>query len=84
MKEEKPLTVVAAAVQKNGKLWQGKRHADIIPVVFGETGERVTQAEQGFMLSDGRFVNRFQAGAVAYRSGQTKVRHETLLSEYVW
>ena len=79
------LTIVDAAVLFNGTIWRGRRHSEIMwriaqvhPKVY------VTQEMQGFVTSDGRFVNRFQAGAVAFRAGQTKTRIQTLLSEHLW
>lgn len=78
------LRITAAAIRKNGVVYEGTRHAYIMSKVFEETGERVSQDEQGFVASDGKFYNRFQAGAIAFNAGQTKVRHQSLLSEHVW
>lgn len=78
------LRIVAAAVKRGERVWTGTRHADIIRVVFGETGQRVTQDEQGFVDNTGWFSNRFQAGAIAFQAGQTKDRKQTLLSEDLW
>jgi hypothetical protein len=83
--EREDLRIVAAAVLHAGKLYTGKRHGKIMSEIYKECGFcKIPQEEQGFTTSTGTFVNRFQAGAIAYRSGQTTVRHQTLLSEHVW
>ena len=46
--------------------------------------EKIPQEEQGFLTNRGIFVNRYQAGAIAYMAGQTKTRKEHLLSEDLW
>ncbi len=78
------LRITAAAVLHNGKLYTGKRHAEIMRQIWDEGGGRITLEEQGFVASDGKFYNRYQAGAIAYMAGQTEGRHEYLLSEHVW
>lgn len=78
------LRIIKAAVRQGARVWIGTRHSEIIPVVYAETGERVTQDQQGFVADDGNFYNRFQSGAIAFGSGQTPVRYECLLSEHLW
>lgn len=78
------LKIVAAAIKVGDKVWQGKRHGCIMPLVFAETGLRISMEQQGFVASDGKFYNRFQSGAVAFRAGQTKTRKQSLMSEDVW
>jgi len=78
------LRITEAAVKRGDKLWTGRRHSEIIGRVFEETGQRVTQEEQGFVADDGEFYNRFQSGSIAYSAGQTKTRKQHLLSEDLW
>ena len=53
--------------------------------IWEERGtEKISQMEQGFLTNRGIFVNRYQAGAIAYMAGQTKTRKEHLLSEDLW
>jgi hypothetical protein len=62
--------IVAAAVRKNGRVWTGERHTDLIRQVAVDTGERVYQDEQGFWTDDDRFVTRQAAAVLAWRNGQ--------------
>ena len=80
------MRIEAAAILHNGKLYTGQRHAEIMRTIWDEEGAAVCirQDEQGFTTDTGQFLNRFQAGAAAYRSGQTKTRRESLLSEDLW
>lgn len=82
---ERAERIVAAAVKHNGKIYTGKRHAEIMREIWDEVGNvKIPQDEQGFVADNGQFLNRFQSGAVAFAAGQTKHRYETLLSEHVW
>lgn len=79
------MRIVAAAVKVGDKIFQGKRHGQIMHAIQTEIpGTYVTQQMQGFVANDGKFYNRFQSGAIAFRSGQTKTRKQSLLSEDVW
>jgi hypothetical protein len=86
------LTVEKAALRKDGVVYtlpRPARHSDVI----GDMSSRGIQAygpgvEQGFVLSDGRFVGRQYAAEVATEAGQILpgrvVRARTLTSEEVW
>lgn len=80
------MRITAAAVQIGDKVWTGTRHAYIMQAIREEWADapRITQEMQGFVDEAGRFLNRFQAGAVAYLAGQTKTRKQHLLSEDLW
>jgi hypothetical protein len=85
--EPQALCIVEAAVEYNGKIYTGKRHAEIMEQIrqeHGTTDLKITQEQQGFMTNRGHFVNRYQAGAIACQAGQTKTRHDSLLSEHLW
>jgi hypothetical protein len=84
--EIKPTLIIDAAVQYNGRVYIGKRHVVIMRQIWEEAGEEIhiSQLDQGFLTSGGKFVNRFQAGVIAFRAGQTKTRKQELLSEDVW
>lgn len=84
--DDNPPRIVAAAVNHGGKVWTGTRHALIMGEIWASEGKTslIRQEDQGFVTDAGVFVNRFQAGAVAFRSGQTKTRKQSLLSEDVW
>jgi hypothetical protein len=77
--------IASAAINHNGKIWTGRRHSEIMYDIWKvDEKAKIPQSEQGFVTDTGEFVNRFQAGAIAFRAGQTKERKQTLLSEHVW
>lgn len=90
--DTKPKKIVEAAILKDGKIWTGKRHADIIyqQMVYDlevEPGEtpKVYQEEQGFLADNGMFLRRSQATVIAIKAGQLPEDfNKTLLSEYLW
>ena len=85
MKSYRNMKIVAAAVYHKGVLYGGLRHAVIMHWIWDEVGfEYISQEEQGFLTDTGVFLSRWQAGALAFRAGQTAFRHKTLLSEHLW
>lgn len=83
--------IVAAAIKHNGRIYTGKRHAFIMRQIWDEAEQfglpipKIAHDEhQGFVDNHGIFWNRFQAGAIAYRAGQTEVRKQELTSEDLW
>ena len=84
------MKITAAAIKIGQRVWTGKRHADIMRDIRAEMEQggyecpRITQEMQGFVDEAGNFWNRFQAGALAFRAGQTPTRKQTLLSEHLW
>jgi hypothetical protein len=63
----------------------GWRHGCIFPQIGGLVKERqqlgIFEKEQGFLTSKNRFVNRKEAGKIAFERGQTEELKETLFSE---
>lgn len=85
--DREKLRITDAAVMWKGKIYIGKRHSEIMHQIWDEeqtTNCKITQEMQGFVTNEGKFVNRWQAGNIAFQSGQTKHHYESLLSEYVW
>jgi hypothetical protein len=84
------VAITAAAIKVGERIYTAKRHAWAMNECWAEDKAagreltRVWQQMQGFVTSSGEFVNRFQAGAIAFRAGQTSHRYLTLLSEHVW
>jgi hypothetical protein len=85
--------IVSSALQRisDGRIWTGKRHADAIRAFVKETGERTNYHlfVQGFMTSEGRFVDRKQAFCIAQFHGQLldptdPFSYPTLMSEDLW
>lgn len=81
-------TIKLAAVQLPDVYYKliltGKNHADIIwtvSVVYKESEVKVTQNMQGFVTSEGRFVNRREAAEIAYIAKQITKRKKELFSE---
>lgn len=64
----------------------GHRHYNCILTLIHLTGKSSNEPdcgeyEQGFLTSNNRFVDRKEAGKIAYEAGQTKELKETLFSE---
>jgi hypothetical protein len=85
-------TIVAAAIQYNGIIYQAPppaRHHTVIKLMIdqGLPDESCTLRNQGFVTSSGRFVDRYEGAAIARTAGQL-VRDPTppdmLTSEDVW
>lgn len=51
-------------------IFAGYRHSDCIRSCIYSTHCRVNQEEQGFLTSNGRFVNRYEAYQIALKAGQ--------------
>lgn len=85
--EELPL--VASAIRKHGRTHYGKNHGEIILKLCknwsGKKSDRIYQHEQGFVDSDGHFLNRSDSYDRAVKCGQIKDDKKTriLVSEMV-
>lgn len=80
--------IICAGVQlPSGTLSLGRRHAECMgaAIASGEV-ERVTQDMQGFLTSEGRFVNRIEAMELARDAGQLigNTTRNYLMSEDLW
>lgn len=62
----------------------GKRHSDILKLMYDLGIEYQKPEEQGFLTSYDTFVDREQAAIIAYTSGQIKERKKILFSEDLW
>jgi hypothetical protein len=85
--------IVAAAIQINGvtiSLPMPARHHTVMHSMSMALipDERLSAATQGFLTSDGRFVNRVLARDIAFRAGQQPGRtggdSPELFSEDLW
>lgn len=87
--------IIAAAVEVEGitfSLPKPARHAQVLHSMdaAGFSEEMIAMACQGFLTSEGRFVNRVLARQIAYRAGQEQLRPEKerhqrdLYSEDLW
>ena len=69
------LRIVSAALNVDGliiSLPPPARHHDLIHPYFNLTGHQIGPGEQGFLASDGRFVDRRTATSIAVRAGQVE------------
>ena len=85
-------TVEKAALRVDGVVWalpRPARHHILINAwndahfANGEAG-RIPDHEQGFVTSEGRFVDRATAADLAYRAGQIGRKKRSLFSEDLW
>lgn len=75
-----------------GTVLCGHRHGHVISAMKALTGKRtvtfaedgVGEHEQGFLTNKNRFVDREEAGIIAFAAGQTKVLKKTLYSEDIY
>jgi hypothetical protein len=82
--DREDIRIKAAAIKYKGEIYEGRRHVEIIERIWDLHGyTEIPEDDQGFVTNDSRFVNRWQAGAIAFDAGQTKTRHEKLISEHL-
>lgn len=70
-----------AAIQKDGAVYVGRRHSNIIRDHPAGFFKRSTGAVSGFITDTGRFLDRRDAGLHAYCAGQIKKPVDCLMSE---
>jgi hypothetical protein len=72
-----------AAIWNNGIIYKGKRHKDIVMYQPKHLNIRKGGIE-GFVTTSGMFLDRKEAAALAYQSGQIKEPVEELKSEHLY
>jgi len=80
--------IVLAAIVFEGEIYVGRRHCEIVAYIVKRTGAKKVPGScpQGFVTSEGRFVDREEAGKIAIASGQIeKLKYSTyqLFSEEI-
>jgi hypothetical protein len=83
------ITILQAALQTPSGLIitlpRPNRHSDLIKLMSEAAwGEKVAKSTQGFLTSEGKFVNREEAYQIALKSGQIKSNNNRLYSEDLW
>lgn len=75
----------AAVSAPSGRLYLGKSHAECFKIA-GKFEDQMSSAarNQGFMTTRDRFVDRFEAAAIAFKAGQITNKVEILFSENLW
>jgi hypothetical protein len=77
--------VLCSAVIKDGEIWCGKRHAELIALAHKKTGKRIYSKDQGFLVTGQRFVSREEAKEIAKKAGQISEDFSGILtSEDLW
>lgn len=69
-----------AAIIKDGIIYTGKRHCDILNSLDRPYGF-LKNCEQGFITDKGKFVNRHEAAEIAYSCKQIQYPKVKLCSE---
>jgi hypothetical protein len=72
-----------AAILREGVIWTGHRHGDVIKKIIAELGEsaKPVKETQGFVTECGKFVDRKEAAKIAFEAGQVKELYPILMSE---
>ena len=92
MTEPKTTNVItvekAAIMTRSGVVWsvdKPKRHRHVFDLICKKPW-RASRLDviQGFILSDGRFVDRKEAAEIAYRAGQIENLCRELYTESLW
>ncbi len=78
------ITITEAAIRQDGKVITGKRHDLVIKEMILKYGFDKIVGEQGFVTSDGRFVDREEAANIAFVAGQIPEKKDCLFSEDIW
>jgi len=84
-----PPTVVQAAILQDDKIYtlpRPNRHHNIIHYMILQGFKRPITGEQGFLLSDGTFADRYTAKIVAIEAKQKtkETKKQELFSEDLW
>ena len=85
----KPGKIIAAAVLRDGDVWTGNRHCDIIwAMASAGCTKPIRGDEQGFWTEDGWYLRRASAYGVAIENGQVDkdklINKGVLTSEDLW
>lgn len=83
--KEQPCWIKCAALRtEDGRIFEGRSHADCYQAMKDAGVPRIPDArncDQGFVTSEGEFVDRYRAAEVALEAGQTKKLESPLFSE---
>ena len=77
------MRIKEAAILRNGVIWTGKRHGDVILKIIAECGREAAPVKdiQGFVTECGKFLDRKEAARVAFEAGQVPELYNVLMSE---
>ena len=73
--------IINAAIRKDGIIYTGKCHAEIIN---NQSRGFFRNCEQGFVDDKGEFFNRGDAAQIAFNCGQIRYPKTELFSEDIW
>jgi len=81
-RDEQPCKVKCAAIKtKDGIIFEAKNHAICLQRMKQAKVSTGRDCEQGFVTTDGKFVDRHEAAQIAFEAGQTKKLESPLFSE---
>lgn len=74
---------LAAIRMQNGTIFTGKHHGDCLltAIRVNQLDEYIGSNQQGFVTDRYRFVDRHEAGEIAYKAGQIDKPTDCLISE---
>ncbi|MEK6882298.1 MAG: hypothetical protein AABY22_21950 [Nanoarchaeota archaeon] len=72
MKKVTDFYIEESAIRRNGVVWTGRRHHEIIKTIIETLDIKRVDGEQGFVTNDGVFVDRQEGGRIALACGQIK------------
>lgn len=72
-----------AAILQDGIIYTGKRHSDIVRKMLADK-IRPKHGGQGFITDEGKFVDRREAGRIAFESKQIEKPTDLLTSENLY
>jgi len=70
-----------AAIKKDGVVYTGHRHCDVIRKMILEYKLTDTYGIQGFVTNEDKFVDRVEAAKIAFKCGQISNKKVQLYSE---
>jgi len=80
--KDQPCKVKCAAIKtKDGIIFEAKNHAICLQRMKQAKVSTGRDCEQGFVTTDGKFVDRHEAAQIAFEAGQTKKLESPLFSE---
>lgn len=76
--------IKAAAVRYQGHVYIGLAHFMIVDYITQLIGKTPLFYEEGFITDSDKYVDRFEAAAIAHTAGQVQYRPARLLSNMVY
>jgi len=78
------MKIKSAAIKiEDGRIFEGRNHGDIFMLIKSQSVPRLmsSRGKQGFITDDNKFVDRKEAGRIAFEAGQIDKETDFLFSE---